>query len=48
MNKSEIIEELVEFLNAKGQYINFLAHAEARGFDPDQLEDDIDSVLREE
>lgn len=47
MDKDEITIELINYLNERGQFQDFLAFMEARGFDRDELESDIDKIERE-
>ena len=41
MDIEELAQELIAFLNATGQYHNFLDWEEEREYDRDQLEDDM-------
>ena len=44
MDSVEIAKELLNYLNENGLYNNFLFWAEERGFDLDELENDIDNL----
>jgi hypothetical protein len=45
MDAKEIAQEMLNFLNENSQYTNFLSHMEGRGFDVDELEDDIETKI---
>jgi len=44
MDTEELALELLNFINASGNYQNFLEWAEERGFDPDELEKDCEKL----
>lgn len=41
MDKEEIAQEMLNYLNETGKFDDFLKWAEGRGFDSDSLENDI-------
>lgn len=40
----ELALELLNFLNATGNYSNFIAWAEERGYDAEELESDLEKL----
>ena len=44
MNVHEIAQEMLNYLNERGQYYSFLDWAENRGFDVEELENDLEKI----
>ena len=45
MDKQELVQEFMNFLEETGNYHNFLDWAEQRGFDREELDNDIERAL---
>lgn len=45
MDPKEIAQEMLNFLSETGNYQAFLSYMEAKGFDPDELERDIETQI---
>tara|TARA_R110000796_G_scaffold250514_1_gene379590 strand:- start:7759 stop:7905 length:147 start_codon:yes stop_codon:yes gene_type:complete len=45
MGPKDIALEMLNYLNATGQYYQFLEWASSRGFDSDELEVDIETEI---